>query len=268
MSELKTCIVDLRGEEGWTRDQRRRKAALGLVSPTWSMNPLGYVPKVGVHLAPGYLEYDGETTVPIYQAIKRIADEHPFPDGKPFVLWTDGRAVLYGLNLASPGCAEAFVRVIVDWAYWAHGICLDYFTTTGWLLAQREGMPLPLWASPAYYADFDAGLRMVCAAIRQMRPQWFITGYQYHETPATSALDGPFMEDRYTRNFQLSAIESYVESIKAQRNALASFAILEQRELASYSGVQSLLIRDFCETHGYYLSRGRDATALGDLTPA
>jgi hypothetical protein len=265
MSDLLTCIVDLRGEAGWTKAQRQRKAAMALVSPTWTMNPLGFVPLAGVHIAPGWLEYNGQAPAePIYAAIKRLSADHPFPDGKPFVLWAGGGNVLYGLNLASPGCAEAFAQIVIDWAYWAKIIGFDYFTTTAWLLEVREGGVLPKWASSAYYEDFDAGLRMVCATARELRPDLLITGYQYHETRATSALDGPFLEDRYTRAFQFNAIADYFEAIKAKRNADRAFGILEQRDMASYSPEQSTAIAEFCKLHGYYLSRGKDATAIGN----
>lgn len=262
----RTCIVDLRGVSGWTKAQRQRRADLGLVSPSLTANPLVLMENVGVHTAPGALIYNDKA--PTWGSLSHLAlelvDGHPLPDGERMVLWSSGLNVLYGLNLANPDCALGYADAIAESCSWAKGVCFDYFTTYGWLLEARPG-GMPKWATSAWFADFDAGIRVMVARLRQLQREWWIYGYQYHSTPATSALDGPFIEDRYTRNSPLDFIESYAKSIAAARGAPDATAILEIRNPETFSAQRIADVSALCERNGWYLSRGKDAAAVGGI---
>lgn len=260
----KSCVVDLRGISGWTKAQRQRKCDLGLVSPTMTANPFVLSTNVGVHTAPGWNEYAGNPpTDLIYQDAKLIAATHPFPDGLPLVLWEGGGNALYGINLASPQAANSYAFALTDRCAWAKGVCLDYFSEPTWLLSQRPG-GMPAWVTQAWWEDYDAGLRTLVATIRSLRADWFVYGYQYHMTHATSALSGPFLEDRYTRNLQLTVIRDYVNEIAAARKAPAT-AILEMRDPTTYGTGQTAAIELACEQYAWFLSKGKDATAVGTI---
>lgn len=260
---LRTCIVDLRGMGGWTKLQRQRKASLGLVAPTNTQNPLVFVPETGPHTAAGWGEYDGHVPPDtIYSDTSLLSEAHPFPDDKPLVLWRSGLNVLYGLNLASPGCGETFAEMLVTrTGGWARLCCFDYFNAPGDPLAARPG-GLPSWASTAWFADFAAGTRMMVNRVRQLRSDWRVFGYDWNYHPASSALDGIFLEDRYTRLQPYTATADLVTRIALETRRRTE-AVLEMRDLSTFTAQKRAEIEQVCEQMGWYLSRGKDATAIG-----
>lgn len=257
---MRLNLFDFRSPPRWTKADRNRECEQAMVSVAWDSNPFGVRPvRVLPNIQPGVWRKDGAPVVTenAYMAEwGRWVDDHNVTlrdeQGKPRNIWTSGVQSLTAIDLSRVEVVEAWVGAIVGHFGWARGVHLDYYTNLAWLFPT---MPLEYWTG------YDLGLAHAVTLMRDLRPDWHITGGQYHRTSITHYVDGLFLEESPTHFGQ--TFESVEADMDDHGNGREWTIEIRRPEVYPDWYIQKAL--DLVERRGCLLSWRRDAESLRGL---
>lgn len=221
---MRLNLFDFRSPPRWSKADRERVCDRAMVGVAWDRSPFGMRPvQVLPNIQPGVWRAGGAPVVTENGYMRQwgeIVDASGWSlsdsSGAPLSIWSSGSQSLTPVDLSRVEVVEAWVDHVLYFFPWASGVHLDYFTNLAWLFppvfdaAGRllSGLPLEYWRG------YDLGLAFAAVLLKRARPDWHVSGGQYHTTPITRYADSLFLEEGPT-HFEGQTFESVEASMDA-----------------------------------------------------